>query len=62
MLIGVDLVSLETSMNNALLSDRSDALALACSGVPKAYFPRQSVSVGSLWCICAFRSLVTMVL
>ena len=32
----VDLVSLKNSMNNALLSEGSDALALACSDVPKA--------------------------
>ena len=60
--MGVHFVSLKNSMNSALLSAVSEALVLACSGVPKAYFPRQSVSVGSLWCICAFRSPVTIVL
>ena len=55
-------MSLKNSMNNALLSKESDALVLACSVVPKVYLPRQSVSDGSLWCICALRSPVTMVL
>ena len=60
--MGVDFVSLQNLMNSPLLSVESAALACACSEVPKVNFPRQTVSEGSLWCSCAFRSPVTIVL